>query len=118
DALYNVMPLNATVTLRQTSSDWDNALELVMVDNKSQLSAVRDEIATDGYTLVNLRASRKWSAVRFDFGVENLFDEAYDLPTGGTYTGQGMTMSINGIPAGIAVPGPARSYYVGINVSF
>ena len=40
------------------------------------------------------------------------------LPTGGTYTGQGTTMSINGIPWGIGVPGAGRSFYTGVNVSF
>jgi iron complex outermembrane receptor protein len=29
-----------------------------------------------------------------------------------------MTMSINGIPPGIAVPGMGRSIYVGVNVKF
>jgi iron complex outermembrane receptor protein len=56
--------------------------------------------------------------VRLDFGVENLTDKFYYLPTGGAYTGQGITMGINSIPWGVAVPGIGRSFYTGVNVSF
>ena len=89
-----------------------------MVDRKDKVSEVRNEIETAGYALVNLRASHSWKRVRVDFGVENLFDKFYSLPTGGTYTGQGSTMQINGIPWGIAVPGMGRSVYAGLNVTF
>jgi hypothetical protein len=34
-----------------------------------------------------------WKQVRVDFGIENLFDKFYYLPTGGAYTGQGTTMT-------------------------
>jgi iron complex outermembrane receptor protein len=118
DGLYNIMPLNAKLTLTQELGGWDNAVELVMVDAKSTVSDTRNEIGTPGYSLVNLRGSYSWQKARVDFGVENLFDKFYSLPLGGAYTGQGTTMGINSIPWGIAVPGPARSIYTGINVKF
>ncbi|MBT3067746.1 TonB-dependent receptor [Rhodoferax sp. U11-2br] len=118
DALYNVMPLNAKLALTQKLAGWDNSLELVMVQAKDSVSSVRNEVKTPGYSLVNLRASHSWKTVRLDFGVENLLDKFYSLPTGGAYTGQGSTMSINGIPYGIAVPGAGRSVYVGLNLKF
>jgi iron complex outermembrane recepter protein len=118
NALYNVMPLNAKVALTHKLNGWDNSAELVLVQAKDNVSSVRNEIKTPGYSLVNLRASHSWKAVRLDFGVENLFDKLYYLPTGGAYTGQGTTMSINGIPYGIAVPGMGRSLYVGMNYKF
>lgn len=118
DALYNIMPLNGRFTLTHRHNGWDNALEWVVVDEKDDLSDVRNEIPTAGYSLLNLRASHRWEQVRLDFGVENLFDRGYALPTGGAYIGQGRTMSINGIPWGIAVPGMGRSAYVGVNVTF
>lgn len=118
DGLYNIMPLNARLTLTHKFGGWDNAIELVMVKGKDDLSDVRNEIETDGYSLVNLRASHSWKQLRVDFGVENLFDKAYDLPTGGAYLGQGRTMSMNGVPWGIAVPGMGRSLYVGMNYKF
>ena len=118
DELYNIMPLNGRFTLTHQKNGWDNALEWVVVDSKDDGSDVRNEVETSGYTLVNLRASHSWEQVRLDFGVENLFDRYYAMPTGGVYTGQGRSMSINGIPWGIAVPGMGRSAYIGLNVKF
>jgi iron complex outermembrane receptor protein len=117
-ALYNVMPLNAKLAVTQQTGGWDNSLELVMVQDKSNVSDARNEVKTPGYGLFNARGSYTLKQVRVDFGVENLFDKFYYSPTGGTYTGQGVTMSITGIPAGIAVPGMGRSIYVGVNLKF
>ena len=118
DDLYNIMPLNAKLALTHKLGGWDNALETVMVKAKTAVSDVRNEIKTPGYTLVNLRGSYTWKQARFDVGVENLFDRKYAMPLGGAYTGQGMTMSITGVPWGIAVPGMGRSLYAGVNVKF
>jgi len=118
DELYNVMPLNAKFTLTQQLGGWDNTLEWVLVDGKDDGSDVRNEIETAGYGLLNLRASHSWKQVRVDFGVENLFDKFYYLPTGGAYLGQGTTMAIDGVAWGTAVPGMGRSIYAGVNVTF
>jgi iron complex outermembrane recepter protein len=118
DRLYNIMPLNAKLTLTHRYGSWDNSAELVMAKSKHNVSDVRNEIETSGYSLVNLRASYSWKQARFDFGIENLFDKFYYLPTGGAYIGQGRTMSMNGVPWGVAVPGMGRSFYAGVNVKF
>jgi iron complex outermembrane receptor protein len=118
DDLYNVMPLNAKLAITQQLGGWDNSLEWVLVKDKGDVSGVRNEIKTPGYSLVNVRSSYSFKQLRVDFGVENLFNKFYDLPTGGAYTGQGATMGINSIPYGIAVPGMGRSIYVGANVKF
>lgn len=118
DDLYNIMPLNGRFTLTHQKAGWDNAIEWIVVDEKDEVSDIRNEISTSGYSLINLRASHSWDQVRLDLGIENLFDRAYALPTGGAYTGQGRTMSMTGIPWGIAVPGMGRSAYVGIKVMF
>jgi iron complex outermembrane receptor protein len=118
DDLYNIMPLNARLTLTHAIGGWDNALEWVLVDAKDKVSDQRNEIPTAGYGLLNLRASYAWRQARVDFGVDNLFDKFYYQPLGGAYTGQGTTMSINAIPWGIAVPGPSRSLYAGVTVKF
>jgi iron complex outermembrane receptor protein len=124
DDLYNIMPLNAKLAVGQKLGGWDNAIELIMVKGKENVSDVRNEIKTPGYGLTNLRASYTWKQVRLDFGVENLFDKMYFLPQGGAYLGQGRTMSINP-PAGdgmfgwgTAVPGMGRSIYTGVNIKF
>jgi iron complex outermembrane receptor protein len=118
DDLYNIMPLNAKITFTQKLGGWNNGLELALVGAKNSVSDARNEIKTAGYSLVNLRASYSWKQTRVDFGIENLFDKHYFLPTGGAYTGQGTTMSTNGIPWSIAVPGMGRSLYAGLNVKF
>lgn len=118
DDLYNIMPLNARFTLSQKFGGWSNGMELVLVDDKDAISDVRNEIKTPGYALVHLRASHAWKQLRVDFGVENLLDKFYYLPTGGAYTGQGSTMQITGVPWGIAVPGMGRSFYAAVNMTF
>jgi len=118
DELYNIMPLNGKLALTQYSGGWSSAFEVVAVTSKDQVSDVRNEVQTAGYTLYNLRLSHSWEQVRLDVGVENLSDKFYYLPTGGTYTAQGTTMGINSIPWGIGVPGMGRSFYTGLNVSF
>ena len=57
DHLYNIMPLNARVALTQRLGGWTGTAEVLMVDGKSRLSAVRNELPTAGYGLLNLRAS-------------------------------------------------------------
>ena len=122
DGLVNQMPLNVRLALTQRGNGWDNALELVAVDRKSDVSAVRNELVTPGYALINLRFSRQWANLRLDLGVENLLDRFYALPTGGFYVGQGSTMMIPMPPDhpqwGTPVPGPGRSVHLGVNLSF
>jgi iron complex outermembrane receptor protein len=122
DGLYNMMPLNAKLAITQKWGGWDNSIELVAVKAKTRVSTMRNEIKTPGYGLVNLRGSYSWTTVRLDFGVENLFDKFYHLPTGGAYTGQGTTMSNPALPNypqwGTAVPGMGRTLYAGVNVKF
>ena len=116
--LYNIMPLNGKLALTHQLGGWNGALEVVGVTGKRDISSVRNEIPTSGYSLTHLRASYTWDKVRVDFGVENLFDKFYYLPLGGAYTGQGTTMSATATPYGIAVPGMGRSIYAGINYKF
>lgn len=122
DGLIHTMPLNARLTLTQQQGGWHNSAELVMVGAKTHVSTMRNEVSTPGYALVNLRGSHRWGKVRLDFGVENLFDTFYALPTGGAYVGQGTTMSNPALPNypqwGTAVPGMGRTLYAGVNVTF
>ncbi|MDO9010393.1 MAG: TonB-dependent receptor [Gallionella sp.] len=120
DELYNIMPLNGKFALTQKLEGWNNSAELVMVQAKKNVSDMRNEIKTPGYSLLNLRSSYSWTRVRVDFGVENLFDKFYYLPTGGAYTGQGTTMTNPALPNypqwGTAVPGMGRSINTGVTV--
>ena len=116
DNLYNIMPANARLTLTHQLGAWDSGVELVVVDAKRRVSDVRNEVPTPGYGLLNVRTSYAWKRVRVDFGIDNLLDRFYRLPLGGAYLGQGSTMSMNGVPWGIAMPGTGRSIYVGLTL--
>lgn len=89
-----------------------------MAKGKNNISDVRNEIKTSGYILANLRAGYNWKSMRLDFGIDNLLDKYYSLPLGGAYTGQGMTMGLNSIPWGTAVPGMGRSYNTRLTYRF
>ena len=120
--LYNIMPLNTKLTLTHKLGGWDNGVELVAVGAKRDVSDMRNEIKTPGYSLLNLRGSYSWKQVRLDFGIENVFDRLYYLPTGGAYVGQGTTMTNPPLPNypqwGTAVAGMGRSLYAGVKVTF
>ena len=124
DDLYNIMPLNTKLTLTHNDAHWENALELHMVKSKDNVSDMRNEIKTPGYSLVNLRSSYSWKQARLDFGIDNLFDKAYYLPLGGAYVGQGTTMTTALVPTGsvplwgTAVPGMGRSVSVGLTLKY
>lgn len=120
DNLYNIMPPNLKLTLEQRLGNWTNSLEARLVDAKTHVQAVRRELVTSGYGLVNLYSSYQWKQVRFDVGIENLFDKFYANPLGGAYIGQGDTMS-SGATApqhGTAVPGMGRSINTSLTISF
>jgi iron complex outermembrane receptor protein len=122
DNLYNIMPLNAKLSVTQSLGRWSNIAEVHLVDAKSDVSEIRNEIETPGYALLNLRSSYAWKKVRLDVGIENVFDRLYYHPLGGAYVGQGITMppmAVAGSPTwGTAVPGMGRSIYAGVNVQF
>jgi len=122
DGLYNIMPLNAKLTLTQKRGGWNNAAELVMVSRKDDVSAMRNEMETPGYALLNLRGSHAWKKLRVDFGVENVFDRLYYHPLGGAYLDQGTTMTSQAVATvpqwGTPVPGMGRSIYTALNVQF
>ncbi len=117
--LYNIMPLNGTIGLVQNiGANWTNTLQGQFVAAKTNVNTVRNEIATGGYSLYNLRSSYDDKKYRVNFCIENLFNKLYALPQGGVYLGQGNTMSMNGVPWGTAVAGMGRTYYVSASLKF
>jgi iron complex outermembrane receptor protein len=118
DGLYNIMPLNATLALVHGLGGWTGTVEAQAVDGKDRVSRVRNEVRTAGYGLLHLRGSVVWSALRLDFGIENLLDRFYSHPLGGAYLGQGKTMSGTDVPWGVPVPGAGRALYVGVSAAF
>ncbi len=117
DNLYNIMPLNAKLSLEQRLGGWTNTVGVTLVDRKSNVQAVRKELPTGGYSLVDLISSYEWKQIRLDMGVENLFNRYYALPLGGAYLGQGATMG-TGVVYGKVVPGMGRSINMAVSVKF
>ena len=120
DDLYNMMPLNAKLAVVQRTGSWTNTAEIQLVDAKTDVSQIRNELKTAGYGLFNLRSSYEWKQVRLDAGIDNVFDRFYNHPLGGAYVGQGTTMPPGAgyAPYGISVPGMGRSIYAGVTVKF
>lgn len=118
DRLYQQMPPRLRLGLEHRYSGWQQRLEFEAVARKSRVSQVRNEIVTPGYALVGWHLRRQWTQWELGVGVENLLDREYALPLGGTYVGQGATMSLNGIPWGIAVPGAGRTVYASVEWRF
>ena len=118
DNLYNIMPLNAKLAMVNTLGQWTSTAEWQAVRAKTQVSAVRNEVKTPGYSLFNLRTRYENKRFSVDVGIDNVFNRFYTLPLGGAYTGQGTTMNRVGIPWGVGVAGPARSLYTAFNLKF
>ncbi len=112
DNLYNIMPLNARLALVQRLGNWNNTIEGQFVSAKTDVSQVRNELKTSGYSLLNLRSSYEWKQARFDIGIENVLNKFYASPLGGAYVGQ-RTMTW-----GTPVPGMGRSIYAAVNFKF
>jgi iron complex outermembrane receptor protein len=116
DNLYHMMPLDARLALNHRLGGWASALEVTLVDEKSQVDDLRNEPVTPGYALVNLRTSYEWENVRVDLGVENVFDKLYYPPLGGVdwagYKAAGQVGAIS------PVAGEGRSFNAGVTVKF
>jgi iron complex outermembrane recepter protein len=117
DDLYNIMPLNVKLALEQHMGKWTNTIEAKLVDSKTDTQAIRKELNTAGYGLLNIYSRYDWKQVRFDIGVENVFNKFYANPLGGAYVGQGATMG-TGVTYGTSVPGMGRSINTSLTVKF
>ncbi len=110
---YHLMPLHGKLALDHALGSWASAIELVLVNDKSNVDGSRGEQYTSEYALLNLRTTYQWRSVRFYFGIQNVFDSAYDLPLGGVSLGDyGATGDLR------AVPGPGRSFVVGASLQW
>lgn len=117
DNLYNIMPLNVKLAIEQRLGNWTNTIEARLVSAKTNVQAVRKELRSGGYGLLNLYSGYEWKKVRFDVGIENLLNRFYVSPLGGAYVGQGNTMG-TGVAYGIAVPGMGRSLNASLTLKF
>lgn len=117
DDLYHMAPVTSRVSLEQPLGAWTAVAELELVGEKDRVNAPRNEPVTDSYALFNLRGVwRPTERLRVDVAIENLSDEAYDLPLGGVSFGDFKAGGM--VPPIAALPGPGRSFNLGLTVGF
>jgi iron complex outermembrane recepter protein len=109
DNLYHMMPFHGTLTFEHNRARWTTALAVQMVSAKTDVQAVRVELPTSGYTLVDLVSSYSWDHLRLEIGVNNVFDRLYVLPLGGRYW-------IGDKTGSSSVPGMGRAFLGGRTV--
>jgi len=114
--LYHMMPLNMRLALEQNKGAWTNAVELELVNRKTQVDEARLEPETAGYGLLNVRSSYQWKNARLDIAANNLLDKYYELPLGGVAYANGKAEGSKG-PYG-ALPGMGRSINVGLTLNY
>jgi iron complex outermembrane recepter protein len=112
--LYHMMPLNGRFALTHALGGWSSAAELQLVSDKELVDLRRNEPATPGYALLNLRTRYEWRNLRLDLSVENLFDKLYYQPLGGTYRPDFVAPSFDLNP----VAGMGRSFNAALTVKF
>jgi len=109
DRVYHLMPLDAKLTVEHRRGGWTSTVGVQAVAAKDAVQAVRIELPTPGYVLVNLHTAYQWKQLRFDVGLDNATDTRYVLPLGGRYW--------VGDPTGASsVPGVGRSVFAGLTV--
>lgn len=118
EGLFGIAPWQGDVAIAQHTTHWDNAIAVQFVGAKRRVSTIQSEPQTKGYVIVNLHAAYKAGNITLRAGIDNLFNRLYYNPQNGVYVGQGMTMKLNGIPAGITVPGPGRSFNLAFDAHF
>jgi len=120
--LYNLMPINFSLALNHRLGQWENTIASKLVAKKNKVDTERLERQTAGYMVVDLKSSYLWNTLRFNVGIDNLFDKNYDDPLGGEYLGQGKTMAFDGSgltkSAGSQVPAMGRTFNISLTYTF
>ncbi len=86
--LYQIMPLNANVSLQQHWGNWQNSLSWQWVDAKERVDARRLENTTSSYSLLNLSSRYQWEQLSVGVQMTNLLDTYYQAPLAGVNIAQ------------------------------
>lgn len=115
-SLYHMMPFNAEVALEHKLGGWSNTFSVRMVTAKTDVDEVRREPKTDSFVTADFQTSYEMGNLRFDAGVENIFDTFYAEPLGGVDT---ITMKASGFNgAQVPVYAPGRTFFAGLTIKF
>jgi len=119
DNLYHMMPFNFKWGVQHKLGGWQNMIDMQFVDAKDDVQAVRNELATASYILVNFKTRYEWRFLSLDFGVDNIFDKQYFAPLSGVYIGDQNAMTLRqSLPKQQNLVGQGRSVYVGVTLTY
>jgi iron complex outermembrane receptor protein len=117
--LYHMMPFNIKLGLDHEREGWKNTFEMQFVDTKGDVQAVRNELQTSSYFLLNAKTGYQWKHLSIDVGLDNILDKQYYYPLSGVYIGDQSAMTLSSSrPNTQNLPGLGRSVYVGMTVTY
>jgi len=117
--LYHMMPFNIKLSLNHELGGWKSGFEMQYVDAKDDVQAIRNELRTPSYFLLNAKTGYKWEHVSIDVGLDNILNNQYYYPLSGVYIGDQSAMTLSSSrPNTQNLPGLGRSVYVGMTVSY
>ncbi len=117
--LYHMMPFNLKLSLDHEREGWKNTLEMQYVDTKDDVQAIRNELKTSSYFLLNAKTGYQWKHLSIDVGLDNILDKQYYNPTSGVYIGDYDAMTLaQARPKTQNLPGLGRTVYVGLTVTY
>jgi iron complex outermembrane receptor protein len=117
--LYHMMPLNIKLSLDHELDGWKSAFEMQFVDAKEDVQAIRNELKTASYILLNAKTGYKWKNLSIDIGLDNVLNKEYYYPLSGSYIGDQSAMTLSSSrPNTKNLPGLGRSVYVGMTISY
>jgi iron complex outermembrane recepter protein len=120
--LYHMMPFNAKLSLDHKLDGWKSAVEMQFVDAKTDVQAIRNELSTSSYVLLNAKTGYQWKNLSIDVGLDNVLNKQYYHPLAGVYAGDYYAMSItapdNGFRNNRNLPGMGRSVFVGVTLTY
>ena len=117
--LYHMMPFNVKLSLDHTLAGWKSAFEMQFIDVKTDVQAIRNELTTASYILLNAKTGYQWENISIDVGLDNILNKQYYYPLSGVYIGDQSAMTLNSSkPNTQNLPGLGRSVYVGMTFSY
>ncbi len=116
--LYHMMPFNLKLSLDHQLADWKSAFEMQFVSSKNDVQALRGELQTPSYILLNAKTGYKWENLSLNAGVDNLLNKEYFYPLGGAYIGNQSTMFLGNSSPNQNLPSLGRSLYFGMTITY
>ena len=113
--LYQIVPLQTELALRQQSGNWQNAIVWQWVDSKTQVDTQRLENTTKSYHLLNLETQVNWQQLTVSLALNNALDSYYEQPMGGVSIAQFNQDKSKGFSQ---LAGAERSFNLGLSYAF